>query len=55
VLEFSGGPKGRFFPSIKGIAKHFGHRGVSAQEMHLKTMCLLFCARLRVDAPNIWF
>jgi hypothetical protein len=54
-FELSGGTKSRFFPPVKGIAEHLGHRGVSAQKVYLETMCLFSRAHLCVDAPDVRF
>jgi len=44
-----------FFATVERIAKHFCNRHSSTKEMHLKSVGLFFCARLRVDAPDVWF
>jgi hypothetical protein len=54
-FKISRGAAGGSFPSVKRIAKHLRNRGVSAEKMHLKTVGLLFRARFRVNAPDIWF
>jgi hypothetical protein len=55
AFELSGGVKSRLLSPVKGIAEHLGHCVVSAQKVHLETVCLFFRARLGVDAPDIRF
>ncbi|PYI81906.1 MAG: hypothetical protein DMF05_01315 [Verrucomicrobia bacterium] len=37
------------------VAEHPRHHTITAKEMDLKAMCLLLCARFRVDSADVFF
>lgn len=55
ALEFPRRPARAAFSAEKRVAEHSGDGIFSAQEMHLKAVCLFFRARLGIDAADIGF
>jgi hypothetical protein len=55
LLEFSGGASCCLFSAVNIVAEHPRHYTIAAQEVDLKAMCLLLCARFRVDTADVFF
>ena len=55
ALELARCPPRALFPAVKRVTEHSCDRFFPAQKMHLKTVCLFFCAHLRVNAANVLF
>jgi hypothetical protein len=55
VLKFPRGTSGCFFPTVNGIAEHFGYCLSPANEMDLESVRLLLCAWLSVNPPDVLF
>src|SRR5215211_6321616 len=55
LLELSGGAPRGLFSAEYVVAEHPRHHTIAAEEVDLKAMCLLLCARFRVDTADVFF
>ena len=54
LSEFSGRAPRAFFAAIEAITEHSRHSFLATKKMDLKTVRLLFSARLGIDPPDVF-
>jgi len=55
LLELSSGASRGLFSAKYVIAEHLRHHTIAAEEVDLKAMGLLLCARFGVDTTDVFF
>src|ERR1700746_1080066 len=55
LSELSGSSARGLFSAIYVVTEHPCHHTVAAQEVDLEAMCLLLCARFRIDTADVFF
>src|SRR5262245_38895376 len=54
-FELSGSTSSGLLFAIYVVAEHPCYHTIAAQKVNLKAMCLLLCARFRVDTADVFF